>query len=116
MNSFLIVFVSLALLLGAFAYVAMPAASRGRRAVIVGFFAIILGALFLGYSDMLGRPKPARLQMVRTSMQDAKIIGSYLKENEGIYLWLQLSGSDDPRYYKPPWDEKVAKALQNAIV
>jgi hypothetical protein len=115
MTSFLVVFLSLALLLGAFAYVAMPAASRGRRAVIVGFFAVILGALFLGYSDMLGRPKPARLQMVRTSMQDAKIIGSYLRENDGIYLWLQLAGLDEPRYYKLPWDEKVAKALQNAI-
>ncbi|MEA2983270.1 MAG: hypothetical protein QOF09_5093 [Alphaproteobacteria bacterium] len=115
MTSFLIVFVSLALLLGAFAYVAMPAASRGRRAVIVGFFAIILGALFFGYSDMLGRPKSTRLEVVRTNMQDAKVIGSYLKENNGIYLWLQMTGLDEPRYYKLPWNEKVAKALQNAI-
>ncbi|MEA3026153.1 MAG: hypothetical protein QOF91_1438 [Alphaproteobacteria bacterium] len=115
MTSFLIVFVSLALLLGAFAYVAMPAASRGRRAVIVGFFAIILGALFFGYSDMLGRPKSTRLEVVRTGMQDAKVIGSYLKENNGIYLWLQMTGLDEPRYYKLPWNEKVAKALQNAI-
>jgi hypothetical protein len=115
MNSFLIVFVSLALLLGAFAYVAMPTASRGRRAIIVGFFAIILGALFFGYFDMLGRPKLSRLEVVRTSMQDAKVIGSYLKENDGIYLWLQLAGLDEPRYYKLPWDEKVAKSLQGAI-
>jgi hypothetical protein len=115
MTSFLIVFVSLALLLGAFAYVAMPAASRARRAIIVGFFAIILGALFFGYSDMLGRPKSTRLEVVRTNMQDAKVIGSYLKENEGVYLWLQLPGVGEPRYYKLPWDEKVAKALQSAI-
>jgi hypothetical protein len=115
MNSFLIVFVSLALLLGAFAYVAMPAANRGRRAIIVGFFAIILGALFFGYSDMLGRPKSTQLEVVRTSMQGAKVIGSYLKENNGIYLWLQVAGLDEPRYYKLPWNEKVAKALQSAI-
>ena len=115
MNSFLIVFVSLALLLGAFAYIAMPAASRARRAIIVGFFAIILGALFFGYSDMLGRPKSTRLEVFNTSMQNAKVIGSYLKENNGIYLWLQVAGLDEPRYYKLPWNQNVAKTLQSAI-
>jgi hypothetical protein len=115
MTSFLIAFLSLAFLLGAFAYVALPAATRVRRIIIAGSFAIILGALFFGYSDMLGRPKSARLEVFRTSMQDAKVIGSYLKENDGVYLWLQLPGWDEPRYYKLPWDEKVAKALQDAI-
>jgi hypothetical protein len=115
MTSFLIAFLSLALLLGAFAYVAVPAASRGRRAIIAGFFAVIIGAVFFGYSDMLGRPKSTRLEVFRTSMPDAKVVGSYLKENDGIYLWLQLPGLDEPRYYKVPWDEKVAKALQSAI-
>jgi hypothetical protein len=95
MTSFLIAFLSLALLLGAFAYVAVPTGSR--------------------YSDMLGRPKSTRLEVFRTGMQDAKVIGSYLKENDGVYLWLQLPGLDEPRYYKLPWDEKVAKALQDAI-
>jgi hypothetical protein len=115
MTSFLIAFVSLALLLGIFAYVAVPAASRGRRAIIAGFFAVILGALFFGYSDMLGRPKSTRLEVFRTDMQGAKVIGSFLKENDGVYLWLQLPGSSEPRYYKLPWDEKVAKSLQAAI-
>jgi hypothetical protein len=48
-------------------------------------------------------------------MRDAKVIGSYLKENDGVYLWLQLPSLAEPRYYKLPWDEKVAKALQSAI-
>ena len=115
MTSFLIAFLSLAVLLGAFAYVAVPTGSRARRAIIAGGFAVILGALFFGYSDMLGRPKSTRLEVFRTGMQDAKVIGSYLKENDGVYLWLQLPGLDEPRYYKLPWDEKVAKALQDAI-
>jgi hypothetical protein len=114
-TSFLIAFLSLALMLGAFAYVAVPAASRRRRAIIAGFFAVILGALFFGYSDMLGRPKSTRLEVFRASMPNAKVIGSYLNENNGMYLWLQLPGLDEPRYYKLPWDEKVAKALQGAI-
>jgi hypothetical protein len=115
MTNFLIAFLSLSLLLGTFAYVAVPAASRRRRAITAGSFAVILGALFFGYSDMLGRPKSTLLEVFRTSTQDAKIIGSYLKENDGVYLWLQLPGLDEPRYYKLPWDEKVAKALQDAI-
>lgn len=115
MTSFLIAFLSLAVMLGAFAYVAVPAASRVRRAIIAGSFAIILGVLFFGYSDMLGRPKLTQLEVFRASMPDAKIIGSYLKENDGIYLWLQLPGLHEPRYYKLPWDDKVAKALQGAI-
>ena len=115
MTSFLIAFLSLAFLLGVFAYVAVPAASRGRRIVVAGFFAVILGALFFGYSDMLGRPKSTRLEVFRANMKDAKVIGSYLKENDGIYLWLQLPGSGVPRYYKLPWDEKAAKSLQAAV-
>ena len=115
MTSFLIAFLSLAFLLGAFAYVAVPAGNQVRRAIVAGFFAVILCALFFGYSDMLGRPKSTRLELVRWSMQDAKVIGSYVKENDGVYLWLKFPGSNEPRYYKLPWDEKVAKALQGAV-
>lgn len=115
MSNFVIAFVSLAFLLGAFAYVAMPAASRVRRALVSGFFALILGALFFGYSDMLGRPKATQLELFRASMKDAKVIGSYMREGDGIYLWLQLPEIIEPRYYKLPWSEQVAKALQQAI-
>src|SRR5258707_15877473 len=115
MTSFVIAFLFLALLLGVFAYVAVPAASRGRRVVIAGFFAVILGTLFFGCSDMLGRPKSTRLEVFHGSMKDAKVIGSYLKENDGIYLWVRLPGSDEPRYYQLPLDAKGAKGLQGAI-
>jgi hypothetical protein len=115
MSSFLIAFVSLSFLLGAFAYVGMPAASRLRRALVSGFFALILGALFFGYSDMLGRPKSTKLELLRGGVQNAQVLGSYLKEGDGVYLWLQLPGIAEPRYYKMPWNEKIAKALQDAI-
>ncbi|MBI1779381.1 MAG: hypothetical protein HYR63_28955 [Proteobacteria bacterium] len=115
MTSFLIAFVSLALVLGSFAYLAMPAGGRLRRALISSIFAAILGGLFFGYSDMLGRPKSARLELFRGAMADARVIGSFIKESQGVYLWLQLPGIDEPRYYKLPWEEKTAKALQDAI-
>ncbi len=115
MTTFLIAFVSLAFLLGTFAYVALPAASRWRRGVVSLFLAIVLGALFFGYSDMLGRPKSTRLEMLRAGAEEAVVLGSYLKEGQGIYLWLQLPKAEEPRYYQLPWDEKVAKAMQQAI-
>ena len=115
MSSFAIAFVSLAFLLGAFAYLALPAQRRWRRTLVSGFFALILGALFFGYSDMLGRPKSTRLELFRAEMADARVLGSYLAEGRGIYLWLQLPGTTEPRYYKLPWNEQVAKALQEAI-
>jgi hypothetical protein len=115
MSSFAIAFVSLAFLLGAFAYLALPAQRRWRRALVSGFFALILGASFFGYSDMLGRPKSTRLELFRAEMADARVLGSYLAEGRGIYLWLQLPGTAEPRYYKLPWNEQVAKTLQEAI-
>ncbi|HEY6335875.1 MAG TPA: hypothetical protein VI113_08320 [Alphaproteobacteria bacterium] len=115
MSTFVVAFVSLAFLLGAFAYVAMPAGSKLRRALVSGFFALILGVLFFGYSDMLGRPKATALEVFRTDLKDANVLGSYLREGQGIFLWLQMPEVTEPRYYKLPWDEKTAKALQDAI-
>jgi len=91
MSTFIVAFVSLAFLLGAFAYIAMPVASRLRRFVVSFFFAVLLGALFFGYSDMLGRPKSTRLEMLRGGPQEARVLGSYLVEGDGIFLWLQLA-------------------------
>ena len=115
MTPFLIAFLSLALLLGAFAYVAMPVGSRSRRAIVSSFFAIVLGALFFGYSDMLGRPKSTRLEVLQGGMEEARVIGSYFREGKGIFLWLLPSNASEPRYYELPWDEKTASALQDAI-
>jgi len=86
MTSFILAFVTLAFLLGAFAYLAMPAGSRLRRAAVSTFFAVLLGALFFGYSDMLGRPKATQLEMFRGGMKEARVIGSYVREGEGIFL------------------------------
>ena len=115
MSTFVIAFVSLAFLLGSFAYIAMPGAGRVRRFIVSFFFAVLLGALFFGYSDMLGRPKSTQLEMLRGAGGEARVLGSYLVEGDGVFLWVQLPENKEPRYYKLPWDEKVAQALQEAI-
>jgi hypothetical protein len=115
MVTFLIAFISLAVLLGSFAYITMPASSGVRRGVVSICFAVILCGLFFGYSDMLGRPKASQLEILRGATGEARILGSFMKEGEGIYLWLQLAEADEPRYYKLPWSDKLAKALQQAV-
>src|SRR5262245_42666090 len=115
MISFILAFVSLAFLLGAFAYIAIPAGGWWRRSVLSTFFGITLGALFFGYSDMLGRPKAAQIEMFRGGVKEAQVLGSYAREGESIFLWLLLPNNPEPRYYKLPWSEKTAAALQDAI-
>ena len=115
MTSFVIAFASLALILGVFAFVGLPHGSRQRRAAISVFFALLIAALFFGYSDMLGRPKSTRLELLRSGDEEAKVLGSYMVEGSGIYLWLLLPGTTEPRYYVLPWDQQAASALQKAI-
>lgn len=115
MTSFVLAFLSLALLLGIYAFVGLPLGGRRRRVLMSGFFALLLAGLFFGYSDMLGRPKSTRLELLRSGDRDAKVLGSYIREGNGIYLWLLLPGIVEPRYYVLPWDEKTANALQQAI-
>ncbi len=115
MTPFVIAFVTLALVLGIYAFVGLPLGSRRRRAAVSVFFALLIAALFFGYSDMLGRPKSTRLEVLRSGDTEAKVLGSYILEGRGIYMWLLLPGSSEPRYYVLPWDEKTASALQKAI-
>jgi hypothetical protein len=88
---------------------------RGRRVLVSGFFALLIAGLFFGYSDMLGRPKSTRLELLRSGDQEAKVTGSDMIEGTGIYLWLLLRGASEPRYYVLPWDQKTAGALQKTI-
>jgi hypothetical protein len=115
MTPFLIAYVSLALLLGAFAYVALPMVSRRRRALVSGVFAAVLGIVFFGYSDMLGRPKSTQMELLRGGTEEARVLGAYFQEGNGIFLWLQLPSAEEPRYYRLPWDGKTAEAIQDAI-
>ena len=116
MTAFVVAFASLALVLGIYAFVGLPFGGAWRRAAVSGFFAVLLAGLFFGYSDMLGRPKSTRLEVLRPSEIDAKVLGSYVVEGSGIYLWLQLKDVREPRYYVLPWEEKMARDLQKAIV
>ena len=89
------------------------------RSVKIKIAALVSVALLLplGYTslnDILSRPKPMQLETAHRTLQEVDVISSLLREDEGIYLWLQLPEIDEPRSYKLPWSEDAAKQLHQA--
>lgn len=70
---------------------------------------------FLGFSDLLSRPKPVSLEWWHGEAKEANVLAGYAQEGKGIYLWLQMPGSGEPRAYELPWTEQMAQQLQDAL-
>ena len=91
-------------------------APRRRR---VKCAALICTSLFLPVSylmanDLLSRPKPLAAEIAKEHLQDAIVTASVLREQEAIYLWLQMPGIEEPRAYRLPWSEEMAVQLHQA--
>ncbi len=89
------------------------------RSVKLKMAALVCAALFLpvGYTalnDILSRPKPMNLETAHKDLQEVGVISALMREDEGIYLWLQLPEIEEPRSYKLPWSEEAAKQLHKA--
>ena len=42
------------------------------------------------------------------------MVGSRLREGEAIYVWIEMADADEPRAYKLPWQQEMAKQLYGA--
>jgi hypothetical protein len=102
-----------ALVLGAFIFLILPRAGLGRRALSVGIFVLLIALVYGGSIELLGRPKPLRLEWRGTS--DAQVLGAMPVENEAIYVWLIVPGSSEPCAYVLPWSLAAAQQLQEAM-
>ena len=76
--------------------------------------ALFIPTVYLSYGDLLSRPKPASLEWWNRGASEATVVGSKLREGEAIYLWIELPQTDEPRAYRLPWVEEVAKQLHGA--
>jgi hypothetical protein len=47
--------------------------------------------------------------------QHAQVLGASMRENEAIYVWLQVDGQFEPRSYRLPWSIQAAQQLQTAM-
>jgi hypothetical protein len=77
--------------------------------------ALFLPLGYLGLSDLMSRPKPVELEWWLDRADEATVLGSQMREGAGLYLWLQLAGSAEPRAYRLPWDQRMAEELEKAI-
>ncbi len=90
-----------------------------RREVWVKAIAIAVAALFIplayaGFTDLMSKPKPAHMEWRYGDLAEAMVIASTIREDEAIYLWLQIDGVEEPRAYALPWSRRVAEQLQDA--
>lgn len=76
--------------------------------------ALFIPTVYLTYGDLLSRPKPAGLEWWHHNAAEATVVGSRLREGEAIYLWIELPDIDEPRAYRMPWIQEIAKQLYGA--
>ena len=108
-------FVVTGILAGALALFAILA----PRKRALKFSALACTALFLPLSyfatnDLLSRPKPLQIEAAKAHLHNAIVTASLMREDEAIYLWLQMPGIEQPRAYQLPWNEEMAIQLHEA--
>lgn len=88
---------------------------RGRMKVMaLACTALFLPLSYLAVTDLLSRPKPLQLELVQNHLKAAVVTAAILREGKGIYLWLQITGLEEPRAYTLPWNEQLAIQLHRA--
>jgi hypothetical protein len=85
------------------------------KSVALGIFTLFLPVGFAGWSDLLSRPKPAQYEWLQGQADEAQVLAGSIEEGKGVYLWLRLPQSREPRAYAFPWDEQAARQLQEAM-
>ena len=84
------------------------------KLVALGCTAMFLPIGYVGLNDILSRPKPMQLETLHSQIENVEVVSAMMKEDEGIYLWLQLPEVSEPRSYKLPWTDEAAKQLHKA--
>lgn len=84
------------------------------RVVLVGLLATVMATAFIATADLMGRPRPTRLEALKDT-PDARVLYARLKEPDGILLLLELPDQPEPRYYTLPWDQKMAQQLRQGL-
>jgi hypothetical protein len=104
-----------AVLAGALASISIWAPRRlAVKLLAVAGVTLFLPAVYAGFAQLLALPKPVALEWWQANAAEATVLAASLREDEAIYLWLQLQGVDEPRAYALPWQRDLAEQLQAA--
>lgn len=88
--------------------------SRKLKVAALAAAAMFFPATYASLTELLSRPKPLALEWEHRDITKATVLSADLQEGTGIYLWLRLPDTDEPRAYRLPWDEELAKELYGA--
>lgn len=86
------------------------------RVLALAVMALFMPVIYVVFTGLLSKPKPVAFAWLERSVDKAEVLGVSLDEGKAIYMWLRLSGSLEPRYYKLPWRQKVAEDLEDAML
>ncbi len=89
------------------------ARSGGGRILIVGLFALLIPAGFIGPASLLGKAKPVSLEWFQGKVEKAEVLSAQIVEGDGIYLTLVWDRI--PHLYRLAWNREMALQLQEAM-
>jgi hypothetical protein len=108
-------FGAVAILAGALSSITVWAPRRlAIKVLALGGVTLFLPMVYAGFAQLLALPKPVGLEWWRANAEEATVLAASLREDEAIYLWLQLKGVAEPRAYALPWHRDLAEQLQAA--
>ncbi len=84
------------------------------KVAAIGAAALFLPTTYASLSRLLSMPKPVQLEWWLANADEATVLASTFRENEAIYVWLQLADVREPRAYALPWNRDLAEQLQTA--
>jgi hypothetical protein len=84
------------------------------KGAAIGTAALFMPAVYASFAHLLSLPKPVALEWWQGHAEQATVLGATMREEEAIFLWLQLPGIPEPRAYALPWNRDLAEQLQAA--
>lgn len=92
-------------------------APRGlaMKLVAVATSVLFMPVAYAAHVSLLSKPKPIAMEWWMSQAEEATVLGTTMREEEGIFLWLQIQGIMEPRSYVLPWSRELALQLQKAM-
>lgn len=87
--------------------------SHAFRIVSLVYLAGSIGVALYLFNQLLSQPKPIEQEYLSRA-KEAVVLAVRAKDDEAIYLWLELPDRPAPAYYVMPWSGQAAGELEIA--
>ncbi|WGF86237.1 hypothetical protein [Marinivivus vitaminiproducens] len=85
------------------------------KVAALGTACLFLPVAYLSFVNLLSKPKPVDLEWWQQHVEEVDVLGSQIREEEGIFLYIQMPDVSEPRSYVLPWNRDLAEQLQAAM-